>query len=219
MKKLTLLLHYLYSLLFCFRYLPLWQAVHVPVLIHYSVKIKNLPKGAISFSEKLRHGMLIVGFEGNVGRSHCKSLIAIAKGGRLIVGSNVQLAKGIRLIIGEKGTMTIGNHFWCNGDCYFHCVCPITIGNDNMYGWNVNFSTTDGHHIIENGVCKNSEGEIEIGDHVWIASYCDVSKNVYVADGCVVSQKSLLTKRYEHPNALIGGTPARVIKIGIEWEA
>ena len=216
---LKLSLHYSYSLLFCLRYLPLRQALHIPILIHFSVRVEKLPKGAISFTEKLKHGMLVVGFDGNVGRSNSKSLISICRGGRLFVGNDIQLSKGVRIIIGKEGTMFIGNHFCCNCDCYFHCVSNITIGNHNMYGWNVNFSTTDGHHIIEDGIRKLREGNITIGNHVWIASYCDVSKNVYVADGCVVSQRSLLTKRYEQPNSLIGGIPAKVLKMGIEWEA
>lgn len=219
MNKLTLLLHYLYSFLFCLRYLPLKQALSVPILIDYSVKIKGLSKGAISFSEKPRHGMIVLGFEGSVGRSHYKSLISISKGGKFILGNNVQMAKGFRLVIGEKGRMKIGNHFWCNGDCYFNCTKDITIGNDNMYGWNINFNTTDGHHIIENGIRKSMDGDIAIGNHVWIASNCDISKNVYVPDDCVVAQKSLLSKRYEQPNCLIGGTPAKILKNDINWEA
>lgn len=219
MNKLILVLHYLYSLLFCLRFLPFRQAIHIPILIHYSVKVKALPRGAIMFSEKLRHGMLVLGFEGSIGRSNCKSLISISKGGRFIIGSNVQMAKGIRMVIEEGGMMTIGSHFWCNGDCFFYCTKRITIGDNNMYGWDIHFNTSDGHHVYADGLQKPTEGDIKVGNHVWIASYCRIAKNSTIADDCIVAQCSLVNREFERVGCLIGGMPAKMLKSDINWNA
>lgn len=209
----------IYSLLFCLRYLPFRQAIHIPVLIHPSVRIENLHRGTINFVGEIKSSMLVLGFPGTVGQSNCKTLLFIEHGGRLIVSENVQMARGTRIIIGSQGVMQIGKHFWCNGDCFFNCTTKISIGDDNMYGWNISFNTTDGHHVYENGIQKPMEGDIVIGNHVWIASYCHVSKNTYVANDCVVAQNSLVGKRFDTPKCLIGGMPAKILKDNFTWSA
>ena len=218
MNKLSLIFYYIYSLFFCLRYLPLRQAAHIPILIHPSVKVKRMPRGSVEFKESIRHGMLILGFEGTLGQSTCKSLISIKNGGRLIVGHIVNMARGTRLVI-DGGTMKVGSHFWCNGDCFFNCTTNITIGDNNMYGWNISFNTTDGHHVYENGIQKPMEGDITIGNHVWIASHCIIGKNTSVTDDCVVAQHSLLSKAYDKTNCLIGGIPAQILKEDFSWKA
>ena len=217
MNKLSLLFYYIYSLFFCLRYLPLRLAVHIPILIHPSVKVESLPRGAIQFHGKLRHGMFVFGFKGTAGQSNCKSLIAINPGAQLIVSEGVQMARGTRIVI-SKGKMQIGRNFWCNGDCYFYCTTKITIGDDNMYGWSISFNTSDGHCIYENGQQKPMEGDIAIGNHVWIASHCIIAKNTYIADDCIVAQHSLVGKRFEQANCLIGGMPAKIIKENYSWK-
>ena len=134
------------------------------------------------------------------------------------MAENVQMARGTRVVIGQRGSLQIGRHFWCNGDCYFHCTTNITIGDDNMYGWDISFNTSDGHHVYENGVEKPMEGDIIIGRHVWIASHCAIGKNTDVADECVVAQHSLLSKSYCKSHCLIGGMPAKIIKDGYSWK-
>lgn len=88
-----------------------------------------------------------------------------------------------------------------------------------MYGWNISFNTTDGHHVYDNGVTKPMEGDITIGNHVWIASNCHIAKNTFIADDCVVAQNSLVGKRFEQSKCLIGGMPAKVIKDNFTWSA
>ena len=209
----------IYSLLFCLRYLPFRQAIHIPVLIHPSVRIENLHRGTINFVGEIKSSMLVLGFPGTVGQSNCKTLLSIEHGGRLIVSENVQMARGTRIIIGNQGVMQIGEHFWCNGDCFFNCTTKISIGDNNMYGWNIGFNTTDGHHVYDNGVMKPMEGDITIGNHVWIASNCNIAKNTFIADDCVVAQNSLVGKRFEQPKCLIGGMPAKVIRKDFTWSA
>lgn len=217
--RLKLLIPYIYSFFFCLRYLPLRQAFHIPVLIHPSVKIDSLPRGAVKFRGKLKHAMFVFGFKGTIGVSNCRSILSIRKGGSLVVGDGVKMARGTRVVIGHNGLVEIGKQFWCNGDCFFQCTTKITIGDENMYGWNISFNTSDGHHVYDSGVQKPMEGEIVIGNHVWIASNSYIAKNTLIADDCIVAQNSLVGKRFERPKCLIGGVPARVIKENVNWLA
>jgi acetyltransferase-like isoleucine patch superfamily enzyme len=217
MSLISLLLYKVYSLFFCLRYLPFRQAVYIPILIHPSVKIDKLTRGAIKFSGKLKPSMLVYGFKGTIGVSNCQSMISIAKGAEFVVGRGVTMIQGTRLVI-SKGVVSIGNNYCCNGDCYFNCTKNIIIGNDNICGWNTNFNTSDGHHVYENGIQKTMEGDIVVGNHVWIASHCIIAKNTYIAENSVVAQHSLVTKRFVTPNSLIGGMPAQVIKENYSWK-
>ena len=209
----------IYSLFFCLRYLPFRQAIHIPVLIHPSVRIEKLYRGTINFVGEIKSSMLVLGFPGTVGQSNCKTVLAIEHGGRMIVSENVQIARGTRVLISKKGIMQIGSHFWCNGDCFFNCTTNITIGDNNMYGWGISFNTTDGHHVYDNGAMKPMEGNITIGNHIWIASHSIIGKNTFIADDCVVAQNSLVGKRFEQSKCLIGGMPAKVIKDNFTWSA
>lgn len=217
MKLFFLIVFKIYSFFFCLRYLALKDAVKIPVLIHPSVKIKSIYRNAISFNGKVKSSMLVFGFPGTEGQSNCRSVLSIKRGGKLVVSENVQMARGTRVVIKKCGLMQIGRHFWCNGDCYFNCTTKIVIGDDNMYGWNISFNTSDGHHTYDNGVQKPMEGDIKIGNHVWIASHCLISKNTLVADNCVVAQHSLLSKRYKECNCLIAGIPAKILKNNYAW--
>lgn len=218
MSIVSLFFYKVYSLFFCLRYLPFRQALYLPVLIHPCVRIK-LHRGSISFHGRLHSSMLVFGFPGTEGQSNCQSLLSIERGGKLVVAEDVQMARGTRVVIGKQGVLQVGRHFWCNGDCFFNCTTKISIGDDNMYGWNISFNTTDGHHVYENGMQKPMEGEIAIGNHVWIASHCHVSKNTYITDDCVVAQNSLVGKRFETPKCLIGGMPAKILKNNFTWSA
>lgn len=218
MEFFFLIVYKLYSLFFCLRFLPFRQAIHIPVLIHPSVKIGKMYRGAIGFNGVIKSSMLVFGFPGTEGRSNFRSLLSINKGGKLIVGAGVTMVRGTRVVI-TKGKMTVGNNYCCNGDCYFGCTTSIRIGNDNICGWNTQFNTFDGHHSYERGVLRPIEGEIIIGNHVWIASNCNIAKNTFIADDCVVAQNSLVGKRFEQSKCLIGGMPAKVIKEEFTWSA
>lgn len=97
MKICSLFFYKFYSLFFCLRYLSLRQAIHIPVLIHPSVKIGRMYRGAIGFNGVIKSSMLVFGFPGTLGQSNCRSLISIEQGGKLVISENVQMARGTRI--------------------------------------------------------------------------------------------------------------------------
>jgi acetyltransferase-like isoleucine patch superfamily enzyme len=164
--------------------------------------------------------MVSIGFECAKGRSNCKSLLYVNPNNdaKLYLHSGVIIAKGTRIIV-DNGIMEIGNNFFCNGDCSFYCNTSISIGNNNMYGWNVHFNTTSGHPFFVNGEQVLMSDEIRIGNHVWIGSYSIITKGTHLASESVVAQSSLVNASYDEVNCLIGGIPARLIKNNISWSA
>ena len=88
-----------------------------------------------------------------------------------------------------------------------------------MWGWNIALNTSDGHYTFNNGIDRPFEGPIVIGNHVWIASNCIVSKNTEVASECIIAQVTLLTGVFGEENCLIAGLPAKIIKRNYTWKA
>ena len=207
-----------YSLVFCLRYLPLKQAIKIPILVWPRIKILHLRKGAIVLKTPIYHSMAIIGFPGADGRGKNKTGITIRNEGKLIIGHNVTMAKGTNIVI-NGGELCIGDNFFCNTDCFFYCNRTVSIGNNNMYGWDVHFNTTDGHTVYENNIPKEQNGKIKIGNHVWIGSYCLIGKGVRVADDCVIAQRSVVLKSHLLPNTLIAGCPAKDTRKNYNWSS
>jgi len=67
------------------------------------------------------------------------------------------------------------------------------------------FNKYDGHgHPANNG-------DINIGNDVWIGDSATIMSGVTIGDGAVISAKSLVAKNVE-PYTMVGGNPARVIR-------
>ena len=62
-----------YSLVFCLRYLPLKQAIKIPILVWPHIKILHLRKGDIVLKTPIYHSMAIIGFPGADGRGKNKT--------------------------------------------------------------------------------------------------------------------------------------------------
>ncbi len=94
----------------------------------------------------------------------------------------------------------------------------ISIGEDCLFSWDVEITCTDHHSVL------NAEGEVinrghlvSIGNHVWIGHCSTILKNTAIPDGCIVGTHSVVTKRFDKPNSVIAGTPARIVKENVQW--
>ena len=45
-----------------------------------------------------------------------------------------------------------------------------------------------------------------------------IGKNVSIADNSIVGWGSIVTRRFDEPNVVIAGIPARIVKRGIDWD-
>ena len=51
-----------------------------------------------------------------------------------------------------------------------------------------------------------------------MAAFSHILKNSVIPDGSIVAYHSLVTKKFEGENLLLGGCPAKVVEEEIEWE-
>lgn len=95
----------------------------------------------------------------------------------------------------------------------------ITIGRDSMISWGVDIWCTDAHTIMDmEGTPTNHPHFIEIGEHVWVGKDVKIGKNVRIGRDNIIGWGSIVTKSFEESNLLMAGTPAKIIKTGIQWD-
>ena len=87
-----------------------------------------------------------------------------------------------------------------------------------MLSSGIKFKTGDSHSIInsDKNVRINPDGNVNIGDHVWIGQEVIILKNTHIGDNCVIGIRSLVTKDFGE-NLLVAGIPAKIIKQKINW--
>ncbi len=95
----------------------------------------------------------------------------------------------------------------------------VTIGEDSMLSDKIEIYCSDTHSIFNNvGEIVNIGHYVNIGNHVWIGTGVNIAKNSIIGDNCIVGMKSVVAGKFEEPNCVIAGNPARVVKKDIRWE-
>lgn len=199
---------------------PLCQAVRLPVIVDYRTITHGLYKGCIVLPANAKLGLIKIGWGTGSYGSHCNlnSYILFFGKGRLVFAGKAQFAKGVTLRCDNGGMLRFGNNFRANQNFSCFSNTEVFLGDDILAGWNVHIRDSDGHEIVGvDGHITNSNKAINIGNHVWLASHCDVLKGSQIPDGCVVGWRSLVTKKFDEKNCIIAGVPAKVVRQNINW--
>ena len=121
-------------------------------------------------------------------------------------------------LYGDGNTVTIGsNSSICGALLAAHNGCRIDIGVNCLFSDDVELRTTDSHKIFdEKGEWLNVDGDICIGNKVWLGRSVVVLKGVTIGAGSVIGTRSVVTQSL--PGAVVAvGMPARVIRTGVDW--
>lgn len=106
----------------------------------------------------------------------------------------------------------VGKNFYANFDNIFLDICPIRIGDNCMFGPNVQLYTAS--HPLNPGK-RNSGLEfgkpITIGDNVWIGGGAVIVPGVTLGNNVVVAAGAVVTKSVPD-DCVVGGNPAKIIK-------
>lgn len=90
--------------------------------------------------------------------------------------------------------------------------CTVYLGGNHRTDW---ISTFPIWHFLPTDVISghpSSNGNVVIGNDVWIADHVTIMSGVTIGDGAVVACNSHVVKDVE-PYALVGGNPAKLIKL------
>lgn len=115
---------------------------------------------------------------------------------------------------------SIGENFFANFNCTILDVCPVTIGDNVMFGPNVTIATPM-HPLLaeERAIQKHEDGiydleyakPITIGNGVWLASGVIVNGGVTIGDNAIIGSGSVVTKDIP-ANVIAVGNPCRVLR-------
>lgn len=139
------------------------------------------------------------------------TIIRLGKNSRFIVNKDFKLFYGADIQIFQNGTLSVGNSF-INSDCKIRCSNCITIGDGCAISHDVTIMDSDFHKI--SGKIKQSP--VIISNNVWIGTKCTILRGVTIGEGAVVAAGSVVTKDVL-PHTLVGGSPAKLIKMNVDW--
>ncbi len=131
-----------------------------------------------------------------------KVVFYVADGCMIEIGRNCYINNNATFIAKEKQ----GTKIVIGDDCIISAECLIRCG--------------DGHTLINEytGEPLNEPDDIILEDHVWVGARSVLLKKTYLAQNSVVGAMSLVNKKFDIPNVLIAGVPAKIIKSGIDWD-
>lgn len=208
-----------YSIIWNFVCFEFKQAIKLPLVIHYKVKVKGLRRNCIEISELVHFGMIRIGFskgsfEGGSGK---RTIVRFVGSGTIHVKDVAYIPQSSTINI-SNGQLYLGSNFQSNYGLLISCENRIRIGDDCAIGWDCSFLDGDGHTIIDESGKINGSREIEIGDHTWICSKCTLLKGAKIEHDCVVAFGSVITKAYKNDHMLIGARNGTVeLKTITEW--
>lgn len=154
--------------------------------------------------------------------SRLETALCMARNSKIIFGGGknngqIQVGYGSYIQVGKNAELSIGNTF-INREVKIICNKKMTIGNGCIIAMGTVIRDNDGgHHRLLSPGYANAK-PVSIGNHVWLGENSMVLKGVTIGDGAVVAASSVVTGDVP-PHSLVAGTPARVIRENIEWEA
>jgi acetyltransferase-like isoleucine patch superfamily enzyme len=109
---------------------------------------------------------------------------------------------------GEGTKLTIGSF------CSISDRLVVFLGGNHRYDWVTTFPFGTVHtDVFPHPKCKTnfSNGDVIIGNDVWIGSNCSIMSGVTIGDGAIIAANCNVTKSVE-PYTIVGGNPAKIIR-------
>jgi acetyltransferase-like isoleucine patch superfamily enzyme len=133
---------------------------------------------------------------------------------RLIVGD--RCAIGWRTLFdlhGVDSVIELGEGVLMNWGASIHAERRVTIGPGTAISWRACIVDTDFHDISGQ---RTRDAPVTVGAHVLIGANALVLKGVNIGDGAVVAAGAVVAGDVP-ARALVAGSPARVVREGVDW--
>ncbi len=205
------------TLAFNLRYLPLRQAVRLPVLVSHRMAIFNLG-GTVKLTGPIRPASVLLGFGANGAFDFRRSRSVWQVAGDVVFEGPARLGNGFKLSIARGGTVRFGAGFVLSAESQIVCREAVSFGRGSLVSWDVLVIDSDFHPVIaDDGTQSPVQAPITLGDDVWVGARSIVLKGVSLGDGTVVAAGSVVTRPEAERAVLLAGNPARVVRTGVRW--
>jgi len=185
----------------------------------FVIQILNLLTILERYKSKLK---VIIGARGS---AYLWRLKSIGNGASFYIGTDSLFMS--KVVFERSDTsLFVGNRTFVGGGGLFSVSEKVVIGNDVLISWGCTVCDHDSHSLnyserkndVINFILSKKcwdhvkTSPIIIGDKVWIGFDCSILKGVTIGEGAVVAARSNVVKDVP-PWALVGGNPARVIRM------
>ena len=109
---------------------------------------------------------------------------------------------------GEGTKLTVGSF------CSLSDKLVVFLGGNHRHDWVTTFPFGTVHTNVfphPKWETNFSNGDVVIGNDVWVGSNCSIMSGVTIGDGAVIAANSNVTKNVE-PYTIVGGNPVKVIR-------
>ena len=145
--------------------------------------------------------------------------------GDVIGVKNSHIRIGVReSTLANNCNIQIGNNFSSESDfriLMYNHSSSLKIGDDCMISNNVTIRLGERPHLIFDNITGeylDLEGNVNIGNTVWVSEGCYITKKVSISDGSIVGANSVVTRKFDKNNVVIAGNPAKIVKENVKWE-
>ena len=113
----------------------------------------------------------------------------------------------------EGGALKIGAF------CSFAGGVQVFLGGEHQTGWVTTFPFAELWNDAAGylGSSAKTRGDVGIGNDVWVGTEAVIMSGVRIGDGAVVAARAVVTKNVP-PYAIVGGVPAKVIRMRFDEE-
>lgn len=202
------------SVYFNFHYLPLRQAVQLPVLL-YKPRFLEL-KGTVRIeSDNIRTGMIQLGFP-TVSLCPNTGIMLENHGGEIVFKGCAGIGNASHISIGAKSKVEFGNYFQATA-LKLASYCGMKFASRVRFGWDCTVVDTDFHKLtkVNGGGYSKGYAPVSIGSDTWIGMGTLILKGTLLPDYTTVGARSLLSGKYDVPSySILGGSPATLKKTG-----
>jgi acetyltransferase-like isoleucine patch superfamily enzyme len=204
------------SLVFNLRYFPFAQAIRLPVLVSYRIKLMKL-RGSATLTS-CRFGCVRLGFQGSDAFpvDGTRGTWCLFDAGHVRFGDNIHLGPALRIHC--SGVLEFGDGINGNAGASFFCAKRISIGGGGLLAWNVTLMDHDFHVVTQDGQPVNAPADIDLGEAVWVGANATILKGTRITRGSVVGACAVVRGDHNEEGCVIAGNPARVIRHGVSWQ-
>ena len=113
----------------------------------------------------------------------------------------------------KHARIILENNVWTNNNLVIIAANHIRIGSNSLIGHNVTIMDFEAHNIRpEKRKLIGEIGKIEIGNNVWIGNNVVILKNSIIGENSIIAAGAIVSGNFPS-NVIIGGVPAKVIKV------
>lgn len=201
-----------------FRYLPINQAIKLPILVSWYCNLLECSGELKIDTSKIRTGMILLGI-GNVGifdKKSSRSILELSEKSKITFNGKARLGNGFK--ISSNGNIIFGENFILTAESTIYCSREIIFGDNVLVSWETLIMDSDVHKLYKDGEQKDNNASIKIGNHVWIGCRCTLLKGINILDNNVIAANSLINKSFLEKNVIIAGQPGKIVSKKIDWE-